>query len=231
MPKTRRIQLILNVVLGSIFLVGLIQSILLRQDYLDLVEQQQQYKQIYGEFPESDNSSVRVIKVQTDEPLVFKFRFYLPPGHSCLIAHTEFGSGTGTSGVSGASPTEASECIYTICLSHNTEYDKLDLNVTSEAWIAGVVDEQRNARLSAIGGSFLDREVSRFVLEHRDDLIFSSDQTEGKAIEPGKEFTLFKIAVPESLADEFPARALERRNMTPDFPLSLLEIRATVKKQ
>ena len=212
-PQRMKLSNLLNLVLIVVTFAGMYHGYGLHTEHKRLHEELASLSSSFGDFSQEPDSSPQIIRLNTNDPMVFQWRVYLPPGYSGEVIDRceRFGSPLK---IGHKMPwTYPAEFLITqkFEVQRNSEQAiTIRSNIHCTNWAAnqsgpvnytsgqGSSRPMLQSRLSGNRGSL----SSKFVADHWDDLVFEMAQA-GNSSVLVEETDLFKVAIPDELMKDY----------------------------
>ena len=199
----------LNLILVAVILVGVYFWYPLQIEQQRLEKEHASLSLIYGDFSEEQKSLPQVIPLESNDPMVFRWRVYLPAGYIGELKNNQFRWNIGI-GMPWNHPAEFL-ITQTFEVRHKRKFGarmkSIYPNVDCITW---AVDQYGPVNYR-VGGGRGGRPVglfnkSEFLVDHWNELGFKVFEASEKPITTGEFFNLLDVKIPEKLSAEYIAQ-------------------------
>ena len=199
---------ILNLVLIAVTFAGVYQCYRLRCERQRLQEEYASLSSRFGEFSEGQNSVPQIVRLETDDPMVFQWRVYLPAGYTGVVQnHNDFRrpslfSRRGINLGHRMPWSYPAEFLITQKFEFRFEFSRPIVNshIQCTNW---VTNQSEPVNYTSGGGRGRSMRPSQFLVDYWSEIEFEADDAFGQSIEVDDGIRLLRVKIPEQLMEEY----------------------------
>ena len=230
---------LLNLLLIVVTFAGVFRCYQLQTQVDNLHSEFESLSPSYGDFSQEPNSP-QIVRLKTNDPMVFQWRVYLPAGYSGVVSDRIGRKGLfGTRSLSlghGMPWNYPAEFLITQKFKVNTgegfgsnswQRNSILTDIQCTNWVASQAGPVKYVSGQGSGGNELVSWGAEYLVDHWSDIVFASDDAGSTSVFEDK-VDLLKVTIPEELMEEYLAtqgsRRRENENVLKDLYLKIRKV-------
>ena len=217
---------LLNLVLITVILVGVYHTYRLRNEKQRLQEEFTSLSSRFGEFSEEQKLVPQIVRLETDEPMVFQWRVYLPAGYAGELKNRR-ASSRWTPKLGHTMPWNyPAEFLITQKFEMRSDPRKsIYSQVQCTNWVADQDGPVNYTSGQGMGRPLRSGTAGEFFADHWREFDFETAvAADGHSIEIGEEVSLLRVKMPEQLVQEYLAERTRPMRENEDLLMDLFLI-------